>query len=181
MKISSKSKIIIHTHLNIKMNPTNCIFVLFKGWPGKNMNGYQHCHYYQLKLIIIIIKCFITIFSPGWLRWAGSSVSLSTSCRSARGSFHLSFQISIRTSSFFFDHWYTFLNIFWSSHRMRRPLKQSSWSLSPGVWCGFKQLHKRIRNWVRPSCDMGSRICKRWNCVWPSFQIWLKLQPCQRL
>ena len=37
------------------MNPTNCIFVLFKGWPGKNMDEYHH-HYYQLILIISSVR-----------------------------------------------------------------------------------------------------------------------------
>ena len=159
MEISSKSKIIIHTHLNIKMNPTNCIFVLFKGWPGKNMNGYQHCHYYQLILIIIKIKCFITIFSPGWLRWAGSSVSLSTSCRSARGSCHLSFQISIRTSSFFFDRWYKFLSI------------ASDFDLP--TECGVRWSKVLDRSLLE--CDVGSSNCKKerklgWAFLWYRFK-----------
>ena len=161
------------------MNPTNCIFVFFKDWPGKNMDEYNH-HYHQLILIIIIIinwykyNPFTWMAPLGWLAgFLEYFVSISSRILPPIISyFDKNFILFLWSLSYIFKQCIRF----WSSHRMRRPLKQSSWSLAPGVWCGFKQLQKRIRNWVGPSCDIGSRIWKQnkiafgspfkygWNC-----------------
>ena len=108
------------------------------------MDEYNH-HYHQLILIIIIINWYkynpLTWMAPlGWLAgFLEYFVSISSRIFPPIISyFDKNFILLLWSLIYIFKH----CIIFWSSHRMRRPLKQSSWSLAPGVWCGFKQLQK---------------------------------------